>query len=127
MSGKKEGFALTCGAWVCNQSIQAGFRLDCTLDPRQAMGRILVCISAVQTPARWFQGRSLRVSTSAPLPSALLLKLVPNGREMTAKHRQHPRSRRSAPAVARAGGDVIEIRVKRVLMKENQAHVLHPP
>lgn len=51
LSGKKEGFALTCGAWVCNQSTQAGFRLDCTLAPRQAMGRILGCTSAVQTPA----------------------------------------------------------------------------
>lgn len=51
LSGKKEGFALTCGAWVCNQSTQAGFRLDCTLAPRQAMGRILVCTSAAQTPA----------------------------------------------------------------------------
>lgn len=63
LSGKKEGFALTNGAWVCNQSIQAGFRLDCTLDPRQAMGQILVCISAVQNAARRFQGSSLRVST----------------------------------------------------------------
>ena len=63
LSEKKEGFASTSGARVCNQNIQAGFRLDCTLDPSQAMGRILLRISAVQTPARRFQGSSPQVSS----------------------------------------------------------------
>lgn len=96
-------------------------------NPALHLGRASSCsaVSGQFTPG--FHRGSSGGAEVSPLPSAPPLKLVWSRRELTAKHRRHPRSCRSAPAVARAGGDVIEIHVKRVLMKENQACVLHPP